>query len=167
MHQRVKFHKGMGLIEQVNIKIMKKLVLVFGMVALVFSQSIAQEVAKNERKSWTPEERAEKMTSRMAAELELNEKQQKEIYAVNMKRANDMQAHREQMKAQRGQMKEKQANYQAEIEKSLTDAQKAKLAEKKENRKSEYKKGQRGHGPKNHGQKGNRGGKYQKEKGKK
>jgi periplasmic protein CpxP/Spy len=143
---------------------MKKLVLIFGMVALVFSQSMAQEIAKNERKSWTPEERAEKMTSRMALELELDEKQQKEIYAVNLRRANDMQAHREEMKSQRGQMKEKQSAYQAEIEKSLTEEQKAKLAEKKESRKSEYSDRKRGQGHKYHGKRGQRGGQHYKNK---
>lgn len=147
---------------------MKKLVLVFGMLAMVFAQGMAQENANRERKNWTPEERAEKMTARMVTELDLNEWQQKEIYAINLKRANDMQVHREQMKAQRGQMKEKQASYQAEIEKSLNDEQKAKLAERKESRKSAYSKGKRGHGNKYHGKSSQKNGNhYRKHKGEK
>lgn len=140
---------------------MKKLVLVFGMLAMVFAQGLAQENANRERKNWTPEERAEKMTARMVTELDLNESQQKEIYAINLKRANDMQVHREQMK-------EKQASYQAEIEKSLNDVQKAKLAERKESRKSAYSKGKRGQGYKYHGKSGQKNGKhYRKHKGEK
>mgnify|MGYP006193199511 CR=1 FL=1 len=80
-------------------------------VALLTMISVGAQAQQQQRKTATPEERASRMTERMAQELQLSEQQKKEIYAINLERAQkrmaeqevqkaEMQARREQMKSE-------------------------------------------------------------------
>lgn len=112
---------------------MKKLLLI----ALMFSIGFAALAQRDgQRGSSTPEERAERITNKMAEELALSEDQKKKIYQINLehakKRQVEMEARREEMKAKRAEMEADLKAQNQEIETLLTDEQKAKWAEVKE-----------------------------------
>lgn len=85
---------------------MKKLVLIA--LAFLAIQLHGQPQENKERhgkmeamKNFTAEEIAELKTKKMTLHLDLNEKQQKEIYALNLENASKRKAHMEQRKAKR------------------------------------------------------------------
>lgn len=83
----------------------------------------------------TPEERAQKMTDRMAEKLELSEEQKKEIYGINLENATKRQ---KEMEAQKAERQAKQAEMKAQeerIKNVLTEEQRKQWEEvKMENR---------------------------------
>ncbi len=98
--------------------------------ALVFtSLGVA---AQQDRRNATPEERAQKMTDRMAVELGLSEEQKKEIYVLQLDQAKQRQAEEEKMKAERDLRREKMKEQDSKIKEILTEEQKLKWEEIKQ-----------------------------------
>jgi Spy/CpxP family protein refolding chaperone len=98
--------------------------------ALVFtSLGVA---AQQDRRNATPEERAQKMTDRMAVELGLSEEQKKEIYVLQLDQAKQRQAEEEKMKAERDLRREKMKEQDSKIKEILTEEQKLKWQEIKQ-----------------------------------
>jgi Spy/CpxP family protein refolding chaperone len=93
--------------------------------------------AQGERKMPSPEERAQRMTDRLASELSLSEEQKQKILAINLenakKRSAEMEKQRAQMEARRGEMKAQDEQIQA----ILTEDQRKKWEEIKMNRRQE------------------------------
>ncbi|MFD2201693.1 DUF4890 domain-containing protein [Shivajiella indica] len=109
---------------------MKKLL----MIAIIFSLSLAAFGQREQQKEKpTPEQRAERMTDRMAEQLELTEVQKQEIYAINLqnaqKRQAEMEARRIEMEARREAMKSQMESQRAQIDAVLTPEQKEKWEE--------------------------------------
>ncbi|MGR3810927.1 hypothetical protein [Jiulongibacter sp. NS-SX5] len=110
------------------------------MVALLTAVSVSV-FAQQKSKDFDPEERAQKHAERMKKDLDLTEKQYKQVIKMNEERA-------EHMKALREELKKEQKAYQEDLKAILTEEQLTKLeAQKKERRKKfkEYKHGGRGH----------------------
>jgi Spy/CpxP family protein refolding chaperone len=111
---------------------MKKLLLI----AMLFTIGFAAMAQKGgQRGSATPEERAERITNKMAEELSLSDDQKKQIYQINLehakKRQAEMDARKAEMKAKRAEMEADMKVQNQEIEALLTEDQKAKWAEVK------------------------------------
>lgn len=130
---------------------MKKLMTTIGiglMIALV-SPTFAQDSKKGEdkkeqKKNLTPEQKAQKRTDKMTAELGLSEEQAKEVYEINLKHIKAMTPIREEMKQIKEKAKAERKKAKAEIDKVLTDDQKAKAAELRKNRKEKMKENHKG-----------------------
>ncbi|EMS32861.1 hypothetical protein C943_00867 [Mariniradius saccharolyticus AK6] len=104
---------------------MKKLLLI----AMLFSIGFAAMAQKGgQRGSATPEERAERVTNKMAEELSLSEDQKKKVYQINLDHAKKRQA---EMEARRAAMEADMKAQNQEIEALLSEEQKAKWAEMK------------------------------------
>jgi periplasmic protein CpxP/Spy len=104
---------------------MKKLLLI----AVLFSIGFAAMAQKGgQRGSATPEERAERITNKMAEELSLSEDQKKRVYQINLDHAKKRQA---EMEARRAAMEADMKAQNQEIEALLSEEQKAKWAEMK------------------------------------
>ena len=78
--------------------------------------SVGAQAQQQQRKTATPEERATRMTERMAQELSLSEQQKKEIYAIHLERAQKRMAEQE---AQKAEMKARRETMKAEEQKVL------------------------------------------------
>lgn len=134
---------------------MKKIALLFGIVIALglgnttYAQKGGKPPKKNEKtektvkedKKMTPEERAAKRTESMKTELGLSEQQTKEVAALNLKHAQEMEALRKEMEALRAEAKQKRAAHKTAIKAVLTDEQR-KLLEQKEQENKENKEGE-------------------------
>jgi periplasmic protein CpxP/Spy len=109
---------------------MKKLLMIAAILTLSFT-AFAQR--GQQREMSTPEQRAERMTTRMAEQLELTEEQKEEIYKINLenaqKRQVEMEARRAEMEARRAEMKSQIESQKVQIEAVLTPEQKEKWEE--------------------------------------
>lgn len=104
---------------------MKKLLLI----AVLFSIGFAAMAQKGgQRGSATPEERAERITNKMAEELSLSEDQKKKVYQINLDHAKKRQA---EMEARRAAMEADIKAQNQEIEALLSEEQKTKWSEMK------------------------------------
>lgn len=104
---------------------MKKLLLI----AMLFSIGFAAVAQKGgQRGSATPEERAERVTNKMAEELSLSEDQKKKVYQINLDHAKKRQA---EMEARRAAMEADMKAQNQEIEALLSEEQKTKWSEMK------------------------------------
>lgn len=114
---------------------MKKLLIIATMFSLSFG-AFAQKGAKREMQS--PEQRAERITSRMAEQLELSDKQKQKVYQLNLENAQKRQAEWEtrksDMEARRKVMQQQRKQQTEEIEAILTPEQKTKWAEIRESK---------------------------------
>ena len=125
---------------------MKKLL----MIAIIFSLSMSAFAQRGpNREMSTPEQRAEKMTSRMAEQLDLNEEQKKEIYKINLqnaqKRQEEMESRKNEMEKRREAMKSLNESQNEQIGAVLTPEQKEKWEEiRSENRKKMEDRSKRG-----------------------
>lgn len=115
---------------------MKKWIIASGLVLISLS-TMAQQRRGGERPS--PEERATRMTERLAEELQLTDAQKAQVLEINLenvknqeaKRAEMTDARKKEMEARREEMKKQDAK----IKEVLTEEQKVKWEEiKKENR---------------------------------
>lgn len=111
---------------------MKKLLLI----AMLFSVGFTAMAQRGGQKgNSTPEERAERVTNKMAEELALSEEQKKKIYQINLdhakKRQVEMDARREEMKAKRTAMEADLKAQNQEIEAVLTPDQRVKWGDVK------------------------------------
>ncbi len=108
---------------------MKKLLMIATISSLSIITVFAQRGPGGD--SMTPEKRAERMTNRMAKQLELNDEQQKQVYGIYLEHANQRHVERENRRAEM----QKQHNQQRDrIESVLNPEQKEKLEELKEER---------------------------------
>lgn len=140
---------------------MKKLLMIAAIFTMTFAGAFAQRGQGSQQKEpMTPEQRAERITTKMTEELGLSEDQKKKIYQVNLDNAKKREAQRaameEERKAKREEMQAQTKAQNEQIVAILTPEQKTKWEEvKKENRKEirERTRGGRGH----HGSKGGSG----------
>jgi len=106
---------------------MKRVLWMIAVICFIGFGAEAQQEQKK-REPMTPEKVAERMTERMAKELDLSEEQKKEVYALHLenatKRAEEMKAHREKIK-------EAQKAQQEKLEAILSPEQKAQWEAKK------------------------------------
>jgi Spy/CpxP family protein refolding chaperone len=116
---------------------MKKLMTTIGiglMIAII-SPATAQEGkptnAKKEHKDLTPEERAQKRTDKMTKELELSEEQAKQVYAINLNDAKEMEAIRIEKEKLKKRAKAQREKSKAEMDNVLTAEQKVKMEQLK------------------------------------
>lgn len=120
---------------------MKKLMIASGLMVMFSLSSIAQQGKGGEKPN--PEERAKQMTEKLADELVLSEAQKKQVLAINMEYAKKREAEIEARKAEMGARKKEQQEHEAKIQTVLTEDQKAKWVELKDERK-EHRKGRPG-----------------------
>ena len=124
---------------------MKKLLMIAAIFTMTFAGAFAQRGQGGSRggeqkESLTPEQRAERITSKMTEELGLSEDQKQKIYMINLDNAQKREAQRaaleEDRKAKRAEMQAQNQVQNEQIEAVLTPDQKTKWEEvKKENRK--------------------------------
>lgn len=115
---------------------MKKLLIIAGLFAITFSPLYAQRGSENRgERGATPEQRAERMTDRMAVELELTDAQKEQVYKIHLenaqKRQVEAEARRSEMQERREAMRAKSESQKSEIEAVLTPEQKQKWEEKR------------------------------------
>jgi len=119
---------------------MKKVALMVGLIVAIglgnasYSQDGPPPHKREKGTNVTNEERAAKRTERMKTELSLSEQQTKEVGALNLK-------HAQEMEALRAEAKQKRAAHKAAIKAVLTDEQR-KLLEQKEQENKENKQGE-------------------------
>lgn len=102
--------------------------------ALVFTSLSA--AGQQDRATATPEQRAQKLTDRIALELGLSEEQKKEIYTIQLEQAQRRQADEEKRKVEREQRMLEQKGQDAKIKEVLTEDQKLKWEEIKQEHRS-------------------------------
>jgi protein CpxP len=144
---------------------MKKLIMIAAIFTMTYVGAFAQRGQDSrkggqQKEMQTPEQRAEKMTTKMTEELGLSEDQKQKIYQINLENAQKRQAQREVMqeeqKAKRAAMQAQNKVQNEQIEAVLTPDQKTKWEEvKKENRKEIRERSGSGRG--HHGGKGGSG----------
>lgn len=106
---------------------MKRALWIIAVISFISFGAEAQQEQKK-REPMTPEKVAERMTERMARELDLSEEQKKEVYALHLENATKR---AEEMKAQRERMKADQKAQQEKLEAILSPEQKAQWEAKK------------------------------------
>ncbi|MCZ4223081.1 hypothetical protein [Pedobacter rhodius] len=113
---------------------MKKLILTMAIAVMGFTAVFAQDStrrAKRPMAKLTAEQRAEKATGVMEKKLNLTADQKQKVYAIELARAQKMDAFRnEDRDAMKGKMKDRKADLEkskADLDKVLTDEQKTKL----------------------------------------
>jgi broad specificity polyphosphatase/5'/3'-nucleotidase SurE len=111
---------------------------VFNLNAQITQEAPQTDVRKEQRPHKTPEQKAQKVTDKMTEKLGLNEKQQAEVYAVNLQEAQNRKKIREQL--QENLQREQMARYKT----VLTSEQYAKLEKFQAERKTKAKKGHHG-----------------------
>jgi periplasmic protein CpxP/Spy len=120
---RIRFTKNQ------TIEAMKKLTMIAVMLLISFT-GFAQ---RGQGPAQNPEERAKKMTERLAETLELSAEQKEAIYAINLENASKRQAQvevrQQEREEQRARMSEVQSQQVAAIEKILSPEQKEKWAQ--------------------------------------
>src|SRR5690554_6920979 len=113
---------------------MKKLLLIIAAVSFISLGAEAQQERKI-RERMTPEKVAEKMTERMTKELGLSEEQKKEVYVLHLestsKRAEEMKAQREKMKANHKAQQEKFEAILSPEQKAAWEAKRSEVREKR------------------------------------
>lgn len=111
-----------------------------GAALLVFtSLSVAAQQEKRELPN--PEERAKKMTDRMASELELSEDQKEKILAINLENAKKRQTEMEKEMAERKARMEEMKAQEEKIKVVLTEEQRKKWEEIKLERREQRRPG--------------------------
>lgn len=116
-------------------------------VCTVGAMTAAQAQPTSER-GGTPGERAEKLTARMAENLDLTEEQQAKVGEINLKYANETASLREETREQREEtrasMKEIRQQQEAELKQVLTEEQRLKYEARRDERQDRRKRRRRG-----------------------
>jgi protein CpxP len=120
---------------------MKKLL----MIAVIFTLSFSVFAQRGQQREMpNPEQRAEKMTTRMAEQLELTEDQKQEVYKIHLENAQKRQV---EMEERRAEMEVRRAEMKSQIETILTPEQKEKWEEvRNENRRKIEDRSKKGRG---------------------
>ena len=109
--------------------------------AVVLTMMSLGVAAQEQRKMSSPEDRAQRMTERMASELKLSEEQKQKVLAINLEHAKNRAA---EMEKQRAEMEARKAEMKAQEEKIkevLTEEQRKQWEEIKMDRKFERRPG--------------------------
>lgn len=101
---------------------------IIGAALLIFT-SYQVDAQQRNREQPNPEERAKKMTEKMAAELELSEEQRAEILALNLDQAKKRQAEMDQKAAEMQARKAEMDAHQSKVNFILTEEQRTKWEE--------------------------------------
>ena len=113
---------------------MKRVLWIIAVVSFINFGAEAQQEQKK-REPITPEKMAERMTERMAKELDLSEEQKKEVFALHLenatKRAKEMKAHREKIRQEQKAQQEKLEAILSPEQKEQWDAKKSEAREKR------------------------------------
>lgn len=132
---------------------MKKLIMIAVIFAMTTAGVLAQKGPDNrrggqQREMLTPEQRAEKMTMKMAEELGLSEDQKQKIYIINLEHAQKRQEQWEAMEAERNakrsEMRADAESQNDQIAAFLTPEQKTKWEEFKNENRKKIREGARG-----------------------
>ncbi len=114
---------------------MKKWIYVTGLMVMISLSTMAQRKGGDRP---TPEEKASRMTEKMAEELTLTEAQKQQLLAINLEFAKNNEAERKaEMAARKAEMEDRKLELKeqdAKIQAVLTDEQKAMWAEVKAER---------------------------------
>lgn len=105
---------------------MKKWIIGAALLAFTSLQLAAQQ---QKREMPNPEERAKKVTEKMATELELSEDQKAEILALNLDQAKKQQAEMERERAERAVRREEMKAHQEKVNAILSEEQRTKWEE--------------------------------------
>lgn len=120
---------------------MKKLMIASCLLVMISLSIFAQQGKSVEKPNM--EERAKQMTEKIVTELELTESQKNQVLAINLDYAKKKEAEMEARKAAMESRKKGQEEHEAKIQAVLTETQKAKWVELKDERK-EHQKGRPG-----------------------
>lgn len=120
---------------------MKKLIIASSLSGMI-SLSIFAQQGKSVKKP-NMEERAKQMTEKIVTELELTESQKNQVLAINLDYAKKRETEMEARKAAMESRKKGQEEHEAKIQAVVTETQKAKWVELKDERK-EHQKGRPG-----------------------
>lgn len=101
---------------------------IIGAVLLAFT-SLSVAAQQEKRQQPNPEERAKKVTEKMATELELSEDQKAQILALNLDQAKQRQAEMEREKAERDAHRAEMKAHQEKVNAILTEEQRTKWEE--------------------------------------
>ena len=118
-----------------NLKFILLLIATFGFTTLMMAQpprpAHHPNKPMNKMKDMTPEQRAEKITAKMAEELSLSTEQKEKIYKINLEAAVKNDEIKKEMDVLHEKMKAVNEQRKTSTEAVLTDAQKKILEEKK------------------------------------
>jgi protein CpxP len=117
-----------------------------GIIAMMMAFASITAFAQRDMAKMTPEARAENQTKSLTESLKLSDEQQKQVYTLNLTRAQKMEEMRGSRDADRSKMKESMEAYNTELSKVLTPEQQEKYKTAIEERR---KNGGMGRGPKN------------------
>lgn len=109
--------------------------------ALLVLTSLSVVAQQEKRELPNPEERAKKMTERMASELELSEEQKAKVLAINLENAQKRQAQMEKEMAERQARMEEMKVQEEKIKEVLTEEQRKKWEEIKLERREQRRPG--------------------------
>jgi len=115
-----------------------------GIIAILMVFASMTAFAQRDMVKMTPEARAENQTRALTKNLNLTEEQQKQIYTLNLTRAQKMEEMRNSRDADRSKMKDSMEGYNKELSKVLTPEQQEKYKTTMEERR---KNGGMGRGP--------------------
>ncbi|MGY6742823.1 MAG: DUF4890 domain-containing protein [Cecembia sp.] len=97
---------------------MKKILLIALMFA--FSLGVYAQREGGPREMPSPEQRAERMTNRMAEQLELSEEQKNKVYEINLKNAQSRQA---EMEARRAEAEQRRQSRQTQMQSQIQEVE--------------------------------------------
>lgn len=110
----------------------------FWMITCLMSFLATAQAQSNSERGGTPGERADKLTAKMAENLDLTEEQRTAVAEINLKYANEAadfrEETREQREAARATMKEIRQNQEAALKEVLTEAQVLKYEARRDER---------------------------------
>ena len=117
-----------------------------GIIAIMLAFASIPAFAQRDNAKMTAEARAENQTKSLTESLKLTEEQQKQVYALNLSRAQKMDEMRNSQDADRSKMRESMEAFNTELQKVLTPEQQEKYKAAMEERR---KNGGMGRGPRN------------------
>lgn len=117
-----------------------------GIIAMMMAFASITAFAQRDMAKMTPEARAENQTKSLTESLKLTEEQQKQVYTLNLTRAQKMEELRSAQQSDRSEMKESMEKFNTELNKVLTPEQQEKYKTAMEERR---KNGGRSRGPRN------------------
>ena len=120
-----------------------------GLIALMLAFVSISAFAQRPDANATVEQRAENQTKMMMESLKLTEDQQKQIYALNLGRAKQMEEMRSGGSPDREKMRASMETFNTEVTKILTPEQQETYKKMMEERRNRGGGGQRGGGPRN------------------
>ena len=120
----------------------------FWMITCLMGTIVTAQAQTTSERGGTPGERADKLTAKMAENLDLTEEQRTAVAEINLKYANEAadfrKETREQREAARATMKEIRQNQEATLKEVLTEAQVLKYEARRDERQDHRRRKRRG-----------------------